>query len=164
MLKTVIVLYCCIGLAACKSPADAKSSTGDQLARIFQNDTLLIESDDGETHEFDVYLALNYEQHRRGLMFVRSLPERSGMLFVYEDSAIRSIWMKNTFIPLDLVFARRDGDITSVIHDTRPMSLASRSSTEAVAYVLELNAGTARRYRIGNNSRLIWEPPGTRGQ
>jgi uncharacterized membrane protein (UPF0127 family) len=128
-----------------------------ELAETFASDTLIITSDDGESYEFDIYLALDHEQHRRGLMFVHKLPERTGMLFVYDDSALRSIWMKNTFIPLDLIFARRDGRVTSVIHNTKPLSLASHSSTEAVAYVLELNAGTARRYRIGQQSRLVWE-------
>jgi uncharacterized membrane protein (UPF0127 family) len=91
-------------------------------------------------------------------MFVRDLPERTGMLFVYDEEATHSMWMKNTYIPLDIVFARRDGTISSVIRDAEPQSLRSLSSTEPVTFVLELNAGVTRRYNIGAGSRLIWSP------
>ena len=94
-------------------------------------------------------------------MFVRHLPETSGMLFVYEDIGVRSMWMKNTYIALDMVFARADGSVASVIHDTVPRTLDAQNSMEPVKYVLELNAGTARRLKIGNRSRLIREAPGS---
>jgi uncharacterized membrane protein (UPF0127 family) len=90
-------------------------------------------------------------------MFVRNMPKDTGMLFVYEDSNIRSMWMKNTYIPLDLVFVRTDGTVASIIHDTQPLSLTPLASIEPVTYVLELNAGTARRLNIGQKSRIIWE-------
>ena len=124
----------------------------------FGRGTLMLESDDGVQHELDIYLAIKPEQQRRGLMFVRSMPESTGMLFVYEDSAMHSMWMKNTYIPLDLVFARGDGTVSSIIHDTQPLSLTSQGSTEPVNFVLELNAGTARRLNIGRKSRIAWEP------
>ena len=136
---------------------------------------MIIESDDGLQHEFEIYLAIDIEQQRRGLMFVRKMPQNMGMLFVYEDTKHHSMWMKNTYLPLDMIFARRDGSVSSVIHDTRPLSLDSQGSTEPVNFVLELNAGTARRLNIGSKSRIIWErtktmnlmqrvaPPGTRG-
>jgi hypothetical protein len=91
-------------------------------------------------------------------MFVRKMPSNVGMLFVYEDSAMHSMWMKNTYIPLDMVFARADGAVSSVIHDTQPLSLTSQGSIEPVTYVLELNAGTTRRLHIGRKSRIIRAP------
>ncbi len=78
------------------------------------------------------------------------------MLFIYEDDAIRSMWMKNTYIPLDMVFARADGSVTNVLTDAVPQTLDSQYSSEPARYVLELNAGTARRLGIGRNSRIIW--------
>jgi len=133
-------------------PTAVPSLDGD-----FDRGTLTIESDDGVQHEFDIYLAIKPDQQRRGLMFVRKMPENTGMLFVYERSDIHSMWMKNTYIPLDIVFARADGMVSSVIHDTQPLSLTSLSSVEPVNYVLELNAGTARRLNIGRKSRITWE-------
>ena len=147
-------------LAACsaseESAAPVQASGGvASLDGVFAHTTMSIEADDGQRHEFTVYLATEFEQQRRGLMFVRSMPADVGMLFVYEDKDFRSMWMKNTYIPLDLVFAHADGRVSSVIHDATPLSLQSRGSIEPIDYVLELNGGVARRLKIGRESRLI---------
>lgn len=135
------------------------------LDTMFELDELVIVGNDGSRHSFDVYLAISHEQRRRGLMFVRDLPERNGMLFVYDNADIHSMWMKNTYIPLDIVFARADGSVSSVISDAEPLSLRSLSAVEPVSYVLELNAGAARRHKIGAGSRLLWTPKSdSRGQ
>ena len=130
-----------------------------ELDGKFGFDSLNIVNDLGETLEFDVYLALSPEQQRRGLMFVRQMPERTGMLFIYESDEYHSMWMKNTFISLDMVFARSDGTVSSIIRDTVPQTLTSQVSTEPVRYVLELNAGTTRRLNIGVKSQLLWQTP-----
>ncbi len=118
---------------------------------------LTVINDAGEAHEFEVYVATTNEQHRRGLMFVRDMPDNVGMLFIYDDPAIRSMWMKNTYISLDMVFARADGTVTNVIRDTVPQTLDSNVSTEPVLYALELNAGITRQLGIGTHSRLLVE-------
>jgi uncharacterized membrane protein (UPF0127 family) len=130
-----------------------------ELDGKFGFDSLNIVNDLGETLEFDVYVALSPEQQRRGLMFVRQMPERTGMLFIYESDEYHSMWMKNTFISLDMVFARSDGTVSSIIRDTVPQTLTSQVSTEPVRYVLELNAGTTRRLNIGVKSQLLWQTP-----
>jgi uncharacterized membrane protein (UPF0127 family) len=127
--------------------------------RPARHHALNIVNDLGETLEFDVYVALSPEQQRRGLMFVRQMPERTGMLFIYESDEYHSMWMKNTFISLDMVFARSDGTVSSIIRDTVPQTLTSQVSTEPVRYVLELNAGTTRRLNIGVKSQLLWQTP-----
>jgi uncharacterized membrane protein (UPF0127 family) len=142
-------------LASCSAPAETAAGDVPSLEGDFERGSLTIESDDGLHHEFDVYLANTPAQQRRGLMFVRKMPETTGMLFTYKDTEIHSMWMKNTYISLDLIFARRDGSISSVIHGAQPLSLTSRGSIEPVNYVLELNAGVARKLNIGNKSRLI---------
>lgn len=155
-----IVLYASALLAsfaACSEPEETASASVASLDSGFDRGILMIESDDGVHHEFDIYLAIDVDQQRRGLMFVRKMPENMGMLFVYEHSEEHSMWMKNTYLPLDIVFARADGTVSSVIHDTQPLSLTSQSSVEPVNYVLELNAGTARRLNIGRKSRITWE-------
>ncbi len=144
-----------VSFAACSAPAETSTAGVSSLDGDFDRETLLIESDDGVRHEINVYLAVKPDQQRRGLMFVRKMPTNVGMLFVYEDSAMHSMWMKNTYIPLDMVFARADGTVSSVIHDTQPLSLTSQGSIEPVTYVLELNAGTTRRLNIGRKSRII---------
>lgn len=144
--------------ASCSAPTEAISSGVAGLDGSFETDTLIIQADDGSRHNFDVYLAIEPQQQRRGLMYVRSMPPQTGMLFVYDGEDTRSIWMKNTYLPLDLVFAKSDGTVSSVIHDTTPLSLTSMRSVEPVRFVLELNAGTARRLNIGYKSRILWQP------
>jgi len=144
--------------AACDPESGAEEEAGTGLDALFDKDELVIVNDNGERLSFQVYLAVDVRRQRRGLMFVRELPEMSGMLFVYERAGMLSMWMKNTYIPLDLVFARADGSVSSVIHNTRPLSLDSQASVEPVNFVLELNAGTARRLKIGERSRLLWNP------
>ena len=144
-------------LAACRPEVAPAEGPVEELNEAFAFGSLDIVVANGERHEFGVYLAEDFDQQRRGLMFVRSMPEQVGMLFIYEGEEIRSMWMKNTYIPLDLVFARADGSITSVIHNAEPLTLNSRASTEPVRYVLELNGGVARRLGIGAGSRLEWE-------
>ena len=144
--------------AACDPQSTSESQPGTGLDDLLDKERLVIVSDDGAEHTFDVYIAEKWEQQRRGLMFVRHLPETSGMLFVYGQPGMHSMWMKNTFIPLDIVFIRADGTVSSVIHDTTPRSLDSQSSVEPVSYVLELNAGVARRLNIGSRSRMIRQP------
>ena len=145
-----------LALAGCSPQPAVEAGTVPELNGVFEFDSLVIVNDVGESLDFDIYLALNPEQHRRGLMFVRHLPERTGMLFVYDDDGYHSMWMKNTYIPLDMIFARSDGSISSVITDTVPQTLNSIAAVEPVRYVLELNAGTTRLLQIGTSSRILW--------
>lgn len=154
-MRTVVAVLC-LALTACTPQPAVKAGTMPELDGNFEFATLALVNDAGERLVFDVYLAESFEQQRRGLMFVRNMPETTGMLFIYADDAVRSIWMKNTYIPLDIVFARSDGSISRIEADAAPLTLTSRSSVVPVRYVLELNAGTTRRLGIGESSRLMW--------
>ncbi len=107
---------------------------------------------------FDIYLAITREQQMRGLMFVRELPETTGMLFTYRSEGQRSMWMRNTYISLDIAFARSDGTIINIVRDTVPLSEESIASTGPATYVLELNAGVTEALSIEPGSRLLWGP------
>ncbi len=146
----------CMVLAACSPQQQVKAGTVPDLDDSFDFASLEIINDAGDRLKIDVYLAEDAEQQRRGLMFVRDMPETTGMLFIYDSDDTRSMWMRNTFIPLDMVFARSDGSVSNIVTNTTPRSLRSSSSTEPVRYVLELNAGASGRFGIGQGSRLIW--------
>lgn len=128
----------------------------ESVDQAFDKDVLVIAARDA-CHLFDIYLALSREQQVRGLMRVRDLPASSGMLFVYPAEDYHSMWMKNTFLPLDILFAKRDGRVSSIAKNTEPQSLKSITSIEPVMFVLELNAGTSDRLAIEPGSQLIWE-------
>ncbi|MGI9225163.1 MAG: DUF192 domain-containing protein [Woeseiaceae bacterium] len=130
----------------------------EPVDQAFDKDVLVIAARDA-CYRFDIYLALSREQQVRGLMRVRDLPSSTGMLFVYPAEDYHSMWMKNTFLPLDILFATSDGRVSSIAKNTEPQSLKSITSTEPVMFVLELNAGTSDRLAIEPGSRLIWERP-----
>lgn len=145
-------------LALAGVAAAAAQAPGGDLDDAFARGAIVIEAGEHACYRFDVYLAETGAQHARGLMFVRELPKFTGMLFVYPDSAMRSMWMKNTYIPLDMLFIRADGSVSSIARDTEPRSLASIRSTEPIRYVLELNAGLTEELGIGPES-VVYFPP-----
>ena len=128
----------------------------DTLDDAFGRDTLIISADRHACWFFDIYVASNRAQQMRGLMHVRALPDFTGMIFIYSQAGIRSMWMKNTYISLDMLFIRGDGTVASVIANTTPLSLESQRSTEPVNFVLELNAGMTERLHIGDQSRIVF--------
>ncbi len=129
----------------------------DDLDAAFTKDVLVIHASKHACYRLDIYIAATDAQRSRGLMHVRSLPESTGMLFLYDYDARLSMWMKNTFIPLDILFVRADGTVSSIAYDTEPQSLKSIAALEPVRYVLELNAGVAEKLSIDQYSRLEWD-------
>ena len=129
----------------------------DSLDEAFAQDVLIVHASNHACYRLDVYIAATNEQRSRGLMHVRSLPESTGMLFLYDRDARLSMWMKNTYIPLDILFVRADGTVSSVAYNTEPLSLESIAALEPVRYVLELNAGVAEKFSIDQYSRLEWD-------
>jgi len=126
------------------------------LDAAFEQTTLVISSSAHACYIFDVYVAANNAQRARGLMFVRDLPESTGMIFIYDRPAKLSMWMKNTFIPLDILFINELGEIANIVRDTVPLSLDSVAAVQPVSYALELNAGVTRKLGIDDNSRVIF--------
>src|SRR5262249_29729412 len=97
------------------------------------------------SHRFTVELARTSEERAVGLMFRTAMAPERGMLFAYDREQPVSMWMKNTFIPLDMLFIRADGRIANIAEWTTPRSLDEIASKGPVKAVLELNGGTAAR-------------------
>ena len=96
-------------------------------------------------HDFKVWLADTPPRQAQGLMFVRSLPDLRGMLFAYPQPKPISMWMKNTYIPLDMVFIDDHGRIQQIVEQTTPHSLDLIRSNEPALAVLEIAGGEAKR-------------------
>jgi uncharacterized protein len=105
-------------------------------------------------HVFSVELAATDEQRERGLMFRKELPDGHGMLFDFETDRNIAMWMKNTLIPLDMIFIRSDGRISNIAESTEPMSTRIIPSRGAVRAVLEVAGGTAKRLGIMVGDRV----------
>ena len=136
--------------------AEAQETVFDTTVdEAFDKSAIIITASQHACYRFEVYLALTDEQRRRGLMFVRDLPMFTGMLFAYPQPRILSIWMKNTYIPLDIVFFGQDGRIVNIHENAEPLTLNSRRSAEAVNFVLEINGGVAEALHIDTDSTIM---------
>lgn len=117
------------------------------------SEPLVIETQAGPV-EFDVELALTPSDRATGLMHRQSMPEMQGMLFRFDRTRMVVMWMKNTPLPLDMIFIDENGVVAGVARDTEPFSEAVIPSPGPVRYVLELNSGAAQRHGIAAGDRV----------
>lgn len=96
----------------------------------------------------DIEVADEEGERMRGLMDRLNLPDNAGMLFVFDEDAPRSFWMKNTFISLDIIFINSDKEIVSIQKYTQPQTTTSLPSDYPAQYVLEVNAGFSDNYNV----------------
>jgi uncharacterized membrane protein (UPF0127 family) len=118
-----------------------------ELPQAAERSILEIASRTG-VHPFSVELAVTDEERAKGLMYRRELPEGQGMLFDFKRDQEVSMWMRNTYIPLDMIFIERDGRIRRIAENTQPESDRIISSGGPVRGVLEVSGGTAKKLGI----------------
>lgn len=106
------------------------------------------------THRFSVEVMRDDAQRARGLMYRRFMPQDRGMLFDFKREEPVSMWMKNTYLPLDMIFIDRTGRVVNVAENTEPLSERIIPSGAPVLAVLEVNAGTARRIGLKVGDKL----------
>jgi len=133
----------------------ALMASGADVSRpSFETARVSLDRGDGTIVTFDVEIAQTPRQWSFGLMHVPSMPAGQGMLFIFPDMAPRSFWMKNTLIPLDMLFFDDAGALVSAVRNVPPRSLGSRRSKGNARFVLELNGGTMDARGITAAARL----------
>lgn len=159
-----VILLSCVGITGCNAQAGDTANTGAQTDAVqdaavsevgLQLTTLTIASANKQ-HSFTVEVANTAEEQARGLMFRKELAPDKGMLFPFAQERMASFWMKNTIIPLDIIFIRGDGSIESIAANTTPYSLDSVESGEPVVAVLELAGGRAAELAIKPGDMVEW--------
>ena len=128
----------------------------NELDEAFERKSIFISSSNLTCNHFKVWLAVTRKQQMRGLMHVRNLPKNSGMLFVYPDNNTRAMWMKNTYISLDMIFIDENGYVSSIQKNTEPLSLRTIRSKKPVKYVLELSNGMSDQIKLRENDYVFW--------
>ena len=145
LLASTLAAFAGVGLAQTEAdlePLDA-----------FPHSGLEIETG-GKQLKFDVWIADTTPRRAQGLMFVKSLAPLRGMLFVYPQPRVVSMWMKNTLIPLDMLFVAGDGRIIRIAQRTQPHSLEQITSMGPVVAVIEIAGGEAARLGIVTGARV----------
>ena len=121
----------------------------------FLKKELLISNSDNELKYFIVEVANNDKLRSLGFMGRTDIPEGTGMLFIWNDEAYRNFWMKNTPSSLDIIFFDKNGNFINVHENTIPYSLDNIPSLKPSKYVLELIAGSSKKFNLYNHSRII---------
>jgi uncharacterized protein len=110
-------------------------------------------------YPFTVWVADTPQRAEQGLMFVSDLPETLGMVFPLDPPRVETMWMKNTYIELDMLFIRADGHVSKIIARAAPLSLQTLSSDTPVAAVLELQGGEAAKLGLRVGDTVSWKKP-----
>jgi len=107
-------------------------------------------------HSFNIEVATTDQERALGLMFRHSLPENAGMLFLYDPPQPAAMWMKNTLIPLDMVFISPDGTVHRIEANAEPFSTAVIPSEGPIVGVLELNGGEAGKIGLKRGDKVLY--------
>lgn len=160
-LVAVFVLLCAAGVVgflvntAVKTPIQSAAFAKTQYTK---EDLTLTVATVAEPVSFTIELAVTPDETAKGLMFRRTMNERHGMLFFFDQERIVTMWMKNTYLPLDMVFLDSQGRITHIHKGAVPHSLDIISSKVPARFVLEINAGEADQYglAVGQQASHPW--------
>ena len=151
-------LFAILGAGA---PAAAQESPPLELSS-FPSTTLEVVHRDPHgvrRYPFQVWVADTPARAEQGLMFVSDLPESRGMVFPLPAPRVETMWMKNTYIELDMLFIRTDGRVLKIIERAHPLSEELLSSGEPVSAVLELRGGEVQRLGLKPGDTVTWKKP-----
>ena len=142
---TLALVLCSLAAAAGFAPAQLRDFPQDQLT--LQHGTSRI--------ELQIWVADTDARQSQGLMFLTELPQGYGMLFPLTEPRVMNMWMKNTYVPLDMVFVGIDGAVLRIAADTVPQSTDIISSGAVVGGVLEIRAGESKRLGLKVGDRVL---------
>ena len=142
-------------LAACQPASNTVSAIERSPAGLDQV-PLTVTTTSGKAHRFTVEVARTPAEQAQGLMNRETLAPDRGMIFPYDVPTAASFWMKNTLIPLDMIFVRSDGTVARIEANTAPLSLDPVAAGEPVGAVLELAGGRAAELGITAGAKVEW--------
>jgi uncharacterized membrane protein (UPF0127 family) len=159
--RPVLAMLCALTLlVAATTILHAQSGPLEDLANFPRTSLDILHGKDKKSpRTFTVWIADTPARQEQGLMFVQDLPAGQGMLFPQKKLRQMSMWMKNTYIELDMVFIGENGAIDQIIEHAHPLSLDTLSSVKKVASVLELKGGEVARLELKVGDRVNWTPP-----
>lgn len=142
-----------------KTPSTSTTPKQEMPEPQFKKDGSLdfLNNKDKSIKSIDIEIADNDSARTMGLMFRKSMSDEQGMLFIFENSEPRSFWMKNTIIPLDIIYISENKEIVKIQKNTKPYSTASIPSIKNARYVVEVNAGFTDKYEIKEGDKIKYK-------
>lgn len=151
-----LLLLLALLLAGCNSKNGRRTiETGTEFTK--EGTLTFVQPDGSPIKTIDIEIAETEEERARGLMFRRSMGYDRGMLFIFEEPDKDGFWMKNTPMPLDIVFVAPDSQIVSIAKRTTPFSEESIQPHALKQFVVEVRAGFADRFGLTDSTRIRWE-------
>jgi len=140
-----------------KTQRDGSIAVKQSSIKFQKDGELTFQSADGKyISKIDIEIADNDERRTHGLMDRLSMEENQGMLFLFPYETIQSFWMKNTVIPLDIIFVNRKNVIVTIHKDTVPFDTGQYRSTKSASMVVEVIAGYTNLYGINVGDKIVW--------
>ena len=135
----------------------SKSELPQKLDNTQKQPSIIFHSENKPERSFFVEIADSPEEQAQGLMYRTSLPLNHGMLFIFPDERQLSFWMKNTFIPLDMIFMNRNFEVITIVKQAIPKTETPLRSVFPAKYVLEISGGLTDQYHIVPGERAIFK-------
>ena len=151
--RAASVLLLALALCACAAPAVGADERVDGQPQSLSTETLTVHTAKGP-RRFTVQVADNEETREVGLMFVRRMGDDRGMVFKFPQAGEQAFWMRNTFIPLDIIYVGPDGRIVSIAKRAKPRDETPLPSNGAANGVLEINGGLSDKLGIAVGDRV----------
>lgn len=140
------------------SSSEVDKTMNNKITYTFQKEgELIFTNSKGETiSKIDIEIADDDLQRQVGLMMRRNMKENQGMLFIFDQETYQSFWMKNTVMPLDIIYVNSQKEIVTIYKDTKPYSEESLPSAIPAQYVVEVIAGYTSKYNINVGDKVVW--------
>lgn len=140
-----------------RSKNNGKKVLNHSSIKFKKDGELTFQTEDGKyISRIDIEIADNDIKRTNGLMDRLSMKENQGMLFIFPYDTIQSFWMKNTIIPLDIIFVNRDNEIVTIHKNTVPFDTGQYASTKPASRVVEVIAGYTDLYGISEGNKIVW--------
>ncbi len=168
-LAYIIIIASAMVLSGCNKAPKPKGNNGNKPTKElkvkkydfdnppeFRKDGELqfINDSDSIIFNIDIELATTEEEHARGLMFRKQMDENKGMLFMFPYEDWRSFWMRNTLIPLDIIYVNAKREVVSICKNAKTLDETSLPSEAPAMYVIEINAGLCDKYGIDKGTKV----------
>lgn len=149
MLKQLFLIFCVsFVLSSCKKETKAQEITPPKIVFKHEGNLSIIDSLKKVVKVLEIELAEDEFERQTGLMYRTTMKENRGMLFIFDKSDMKSFYMKNTYLPLDIIFIDENKKIINISKNTKPLNEQSVYSKAPAKYVLEINAGLSNQWNI----------------
>jgi len=158
MKKLILLLMILSGLYACKEhKSQKKTQKPTEINFTKEGELQIIDTAGVRKAEFDIELATDDYEQQTGLMYRTKMADNQGMLFIFDEEKPHYFYMKNTYIPLDIIFVAADSTIVHIAKNAEPLNEEVLPSEKPAQFVLEIKAGLSDAHQIKKGDKLVWK-------